>query len=109
MEGEVLHYHVPCLNEFSTEDDLKKAYRKLALRSHPGENKHPQASAAFCMINEANQGLEDVLRHNDVIMRTQEREEIFNVKKNLGEKTNESENHKKNHKNERNDLKWTLV
>ena len=31
LEGEYLHYHVIFLNESSTEDDLKKAYRKLAL------------------------------------------------------------------------------
>ena len=66
-----MHYHVLCLNESSTEDDLKKSHRKLALRSNPSKNKHPQASAAFRMINEANQGLEDVLCHNDAIGRTQ--------------------------------------
>ena len=31
LEGEVFHYHVLCLNESSTEDDLEKSYRKLAL------------------------------------------------------------------------------
>ena len=70
-----MHYRVLCLNDSSTEDDLKKAYRKLAIRSHPDKNKHPQASAAFRMINEANQGLEDALCHNYAIGRTQEREE----------------------------------
>ena len=75
MECEVFHYHVICLNESSTEDDLKKAYGKQALRSHPDKNKHPEASADFCMINEAKKGLEDVLRHNDAMMRNQEREE----------------------------------
>ena len=75
MEGEVLQYNVLCLNESSTEDDLKKANRKLALRSHPEKNKHTQASANFRMINEDKQGLEDVLRHNDSMRRTQEIEE----------------------------------
>ena len=74
-EGDDLHYRVLGLNESSTEDDTKKSYQKLALRSHTDKNKHPQASAVMRMINEAKQGLEDVLRHNDATRRTQEREE----------------------------------
>ena len=54
---------------------IKKFHRKLSLRSHPDKNKHPKASAAFLTKQEANQGLEDVLRHNDKTRRTQEREE----------------------------------
>ena len=52
LEGEVLHYYVLYLNESSIEDDLKKTICKLAVQSHPDKNKHPQASTAFCMINE---------------------------------------------------------
>ena len=55
----------------------KKAYDKLALRSHPEKNKHPQASAAFCMIHNDKHGLKDSLRHNDAMIRTQEREEYL--------------------------------
>ena len=44
----------------------------MAIRSHPDKNRHPQASADSCMINKAKQGLVDVFRHNDTIMRTQE-------------------------------------
>ena len=47
----------------------------MAFWSHPEKNKHPQASADFWMINKAKQGLEDLLCHNDAMMRTQEREE----------------------------------
>ena len=72
-----MHCDILCLDESSTEYDLKKSYRKLALLSHPDKNKHPLASAAFCMINEAKKGLEDVLRHNDEMMKNQEREEDF--------------------------------
>ena len=53
----------------------KKAYCKLALQSHPDKNKHQQASDAFCMINESKKGLEDILRHNYAMRRTQEIEE----------------------------------
>ena len=74
-EGEVLHYHVVCLNKSSTEDDSKIVYYKLALRYDPNKNKHPQASAAFRTINEAKEVLEEVFPHNDIMRRVQEREE----------------------------------
>ena len=60
-----MHYHVLGLNESSTENDMKKSYRELALQSHPDKNKHPQAAAAMCRINEAKEGLEDLLSYND--------------------------------------------
>ena len=75
MEAEAFYYHSLGLNESATEDVLKKVCRKLALRSHPDKNKHPQASTDFCMIRETKQGLEDVLRRNDTMKRTQERDE----------------------------------
>ena len=43
---------------------MKKAYCKLDLWSHPGKNKHPQASAVMRTINEAKEGFEDLLRYN---------------------------------------------
>ena len=52
-EGEYLHYHVLGLNESSTDNNTKKAYRKLALQSHRDKNKHPQASVVMSMINKA--------------------------------------------------------
>ena len=55
----------------STEDDMKKAYRKLTLQSQPDKNKYPQASAMMCMINKPKEVLEDSLRYNDT-MREQE-------------------------------------
>ena len=73
LECEVFHYHVLGLNYSSTEDDFKKAYCRMSLRSHPEKNKHPQDNSVFCMINEAKEGLEDILRHNDTIRGTQER------------------------------------
>ena len=37
----------------------------MALRYHPDKNKHPQDSAVMRMINEAKEGLEDLLLYND--------------------------------------------
>ena len=101
-----MHYRVLCLNESSTEDDMKKEYREMSLQSHPDKNNHPQASAVVCMINKAKEGLEDLLRYNDAMKEQEEdikrQEEAWREDKNLG-------NYKKKQKNERNKLKWTLV
>ena len=70
-EGWYLYYHVLGLNDSSTEDDMKKFYRKVALWSHPVKNKHPQAYYVMRMINEDKEGLEDLLRYIDA-MREQE-------------------------------------
>ena len=47
------------------------------------------------IINEAKEGLEEILRYNDAIGN---KRKIFNVKKNIGEKTNKLVKHKKNQK-----------
>ena len=67
-----MYYHVLSLNLSSTEDDTKKAYRKLTLQSHPDKNNHPQAYDVTTMINESNEVLEELLCYNDA-MREQER------------------------------------
>ena len=67
-----MYYHVLGLNESSTEDDTKKAYHKLAHRSHPDKNNRPQASAVMRMLNKDKEGLEDVLRYNDAMRKQEE-------------------------------------
>ena len=62
-----MRYRVLGLNEFSTEDDMKKSYCNLSRRFHPNKNKHSQASGVILMINEAKEELEDILHHNDAI------------------------------------------
>ena len=37
----------------------------MAFRSHPDKNKHPQDSAVMCMINEAEERLEELFRYNN--------------------------------------------
>ena len=67
QKGYELHYIVLGLNESSIEDDMKKAYRTLALRFYPDRNQHSQVSNMMEMINEAKEELENTLRHNDAM------------------------------------------
>ena len=74
LEDEVFHYHDICLNEYSIKDYMKNPLVNWLFNINL-KNKHPQASSASRMINEATEGVEDILCHNDTMRRTQEREE----------------------------------
>ena len=62
-----MHYHVLGLNDSSTEDDIKKAYRSLALEFRPDKNQHSQVSDGMKILNEAKEELENILRHDYAI------------------------------------------
>ena len=66
-ESDEFHYYVLGLNESSTEDDITKAFLNLACRFHPDKNNHLLASDLACIINEAEEELEGILRHNDAM------------------------------------------
>ncbi|HJO60816.1 MAG: molecular chaperone DnaJ [SAR202 cluster bacterium] len=53
------YYEVLGVSRNSTDDDLKKAFRKLAFKYHPDRNKEPEAEEKFKEINEAYQILSD--------------------------------------------------
>ena len=54
------YYDILGVAKDSSQDDIKKAYRKLALRLHPDKNVAPGASEAFKRLNKAFTCLSDV-------------------------------------------------
>ena len=60
-----LNLFVLCLNDSSTEAEIKTAYRSMALRFHPDKNIGLDTSKMMSMINEAKDRLEETLLTND--------------------------------------------
>ena len=53
------YYDILCVDRIASEQDIKKAYKKMALKFHPDKNKDPGAEEKFKEIAEAYDVLAD--------------------------------------------------
>jgi DnaJ-class molecular chaperone len=53
------YYKILGISKSATDDEIKKAYRKLALKYHPDKNKAPGAEDKFKEVAEAYEVLSD--------------------------------------------------
>ncbi|MBL0927183.1 MAG: DnaJ domain-containing protein, partial [Phycisphaerales bacterium] len=53
------YYDVLGVKRGASEEDIRRAYRKLARELHPDVNKRPDAAAKFAEVTEANEVLSD--------------------------------------------------
>ena len=61
------YYEILGVGKNATDEEIKKAFRKLALEFHPDRNKSKGAEDKFKEINEAYQVLSDPEKENPMI------------------------------------------
>ena len=64
-------YEILGIDKNASEQDIKKAYRKLSFQYHPDKNSDPEAETMFKEINEANEVLSDPAKRQQYDMQQQ--------------------------------------
>ncbi|EMG47589.1 hypothetical protein SBY92_004693 [Candida maltosa Xu316] len=57
-------YEILAVEKTASDGEIKKSYRKLAIKCHPDKNPHPRASEAFKYLNKAWEVLSDPSKKN---------------------------------------------
>ncbi|RLV89906.1 putative J domain-containing protein [Spathaspora sp. JA1] len=57
-------YEILCVEKSANESEIKKSYRKLAIKCHPDKNPHPRSAEAFKLLNKAWGVLSDPSKKN---------------------------------------------
>lgn len=99
------YYAILGLNTSATQDDIKKAYRKLAMKYHPDRNSSPEAETIFKDIKEAYEKLDaqfikvelppDI---RDVFKKAQEKAKEAQTQKPQSQNTNQAREKERNYK-----------
>lgn len=66
--SETSFYSILGISEKASEDEIKKAYRKLSLKYHPDRNKDPAAAGTFIKISDAYETLGDASKRREYDM-----------------------------------------
>ena len=63
------YYEILGVQKGASDDEIKKAYRKLSKKYHPDINKSPEATEMFQKVNSAYEFLteENIQRYNQII------------------------------------------
>ncbi|KAI8095063.1 uncharacterized protein B0P05DRAFT_524551 [Gilbertella persicaria] len=75
METETDYYELLGIEITASADDIKKAYRKKALKVHPDKNPSPDAAVLFHALTQAQDLLLDTSRRNDYDQKHRARQE----------------------------------
>ena len=62
LMGKSDYYAIMGVSRNATDEDLKKSYKKLAIKFHPDKNHAPQASEAFKKVSKAYSCLTDATK-----------------------------------------------